>query len=233
VGYVRVSTEDQAREGVSLDAQRAKLLAYAVAMDLDLVAIHEDAGISAKTLNRPGLTAALTDLDSGRAEGLLVCKLDRLTRSVRGLGDLLDGYFATRFALLSLADSVDTRTAGGRLVLHVLVSVAQWEREAIGERTAGALAHLRDQGVRLGGEALGWSRTDETDDDGRRVVVESQDELATVSRIRQLRAEGLPLRSICERLVTEGRRTKRGGRWAPKTVRAVLLRGSATAAGRH
>jgi DNA invertase Pin-like site-specific DNA recombinase len=91
-GYVRVSTEQQAGEGVSLDAQRTKLHAYAVAMDLDLVAVFEDAGLSAKSLARPGLQAALALLEDGEAAGLVVTKLDRLTRSVRDLGDLVDRY---------------------------------------------------------------------------------------------------------------------------------------------
>jgi len=224
VGYVRVSTEGQAEEGVSLAAQREKLRAYAVAADLELVAIREDAGVSAKTLARPGLQAALEDLKAGRAEALLVAKLDRLTRSVRDLGSLLEGYFASRFSLLSIADSVDTRTAGGRLVLHVLASVAQWEREAIGERTRDALRHLRAQGVQLGGEGLGWRRSGERDAEGRLLVVADLEERATVVRIRELRAAGHSLRAICSALAAEGRRTKRGGSWAPQTVAQVLKR---------
>ena len=82
-GYVRVSTEQQAGEGVSLDAQRIKLQAYAVAMDLELVDVFEDAGLSAKSLRRPGLQSALALLEDGKAAGLVVVKLDRLTRSVR------------------------------------------------------------------------------------------------------------------------------------------------------
>ncbi len=173
VGYVRVSTEHQADGGVSLDAQRAKLAAYAVAMDLDLVCIIEDAGVSAKTLARPGIARALAMLDAGGADALLVAKLDRLTRSVRDLGDLVDRFFASRFALLSVADSIDTRSAAGRLVLNVLASVSQWEREACGERTRDALAQLKSEGVKLGGAALGWRRTEETDEEGRRVVERS------------------------------------------------------------
>jgi DNA invertase Pin-like site-specific DNA recombinase len=224
VGYVRVSTELQAEEGVSLAAQRAKLEAFAVATDLELVAIHEDAGVSAKTLARPGLQAALADLREGRADALLVAKLDRLTRSVNDLGSLLERYFAARFSLLSIADSVDTRTAGGRLVLNVLTSVAQWEREAIGERTRDALRHLQAQGVRIGGEALGWRRADELDGEGRKVWLPDLAEQATAARIRELRGEGLSLRAICDVLRREGRPTKRGGRWAPQTVAQVLAR---------
>jgi DNA invertase Pin-like site-specific DNA recombinase len=224
VGYIRVSTEGQAEEGVSLEAQRAKLEAFAVAADLQLVAIREDAGVSAKTLARPALQAALADLREGRADALLVTKLDRLTRSVRDLGALLENYFASRFSLLSIADSVDTRTAGGRLVLNVLTSVAQWEREAIGERTRDALRHLKAQGVRIGGEALGWRRSEDVDEEGRKVWTVDAGELATADRIRELREAGLSLRAICATLAEEGRKTKRGGRWAPQTVSQVLER---------
>jgi len=224
IGYIRVSTDGQADEGVSLDAQRAKLQAFAIAADLDLVAIRSDAGVSAKTLARPGLQAALADLREGRADALVIGKLDRLTRSVRDLGALLEGYFASRFSLLSVADSIDTRTAGGRLVLHVLTSVAQWEREAGGERTRAALLHLREQGVRLGGQALGWRRTADTDGDGRRLWIPVLEEQATAARIRELRGAGLSLRGICQALAHEGRRTKRGGRWQPQTVAQVLSR---------
>jgi len=224
VGYIRVSTEAQADGGVSLDAQRTKLQAYAIAMDIELVAIHVDAGLSAKTLQRPGLQAALAMLTSGQADGLLVAKLDRLTRSVRGLGELLDAYFGERFALLSVADSIDTRTAGGRLVLNVLASVSQWEREAIGERTRDALAHLKAQGVRLGGEAHGWHRTDETDDAGRRIVADIQSECLAVRRILELRAAGLTLRAIASKLTAESYPTKRGGAWHPNGVRRIIAR---------
>jgi site-specific DNA recombinase len=204
VGYTRVSTEAQADVGISLDAQRAKLKAYAEAMDLELVTIEEDAGISAKTVSgRPGLLRALGLLDAGDAEGLLVVKLDRLTRSVRDLGDLVDRYFAKRHSLLSLGDSIDTRTASGRLVLNLLGSVSQWEREATAERTASALAHLKDSGVRLGGEGLGWRRTAELDPHGRRVTADVDAEAATVVRMRELHASGLSLRAEARVLVSD------------------------------
>lgn len=227
VGYIRVSTEQQADGGVSLAAQRRKLAAYAEAMDLDLVAIHEDAGASAKSLDRPGITAALADLDAGRADGLLIAKLDRLTRKVADLGNLLDRYFASRCALLSVADSIDTRTAAGRMVLNILTSVAQWEREAVGERTADALAHLKAQGVQLGADAIGWRRTGEKDEHGRRVIERVDSEAEAIDLIQSLRADGLSLRAICERLEADGYPTKRGGKWSAKVVRSVLMRAAA------
>src|SRR5437899_402380 len=95
VAYLRVSTDKQADHGISLDAQRAKAEAYATLYDLDLVEVIVDAGVSAKTLDRPGLTRALAMLRSGKADAVLVVKLDRLTRSVRDLGDLVERYFAS------------------------------------------------------------------------------------------------------------------------------------------
>ena len=224
VAYIRVSTEGQAEGGVSLDAQRAKLEAYCTAMDLELVAVEVDAGVSAKTLRRPALQRALAALEAGRADGLLVAKLDRLTRSVRDLGELVDRYFASRWSLLSVADSIDTRSAAGRLVLNVLASVAQWEREATAERTRDALAHLRASGVQLGAAALGWRHTEAVDAAGRRVIETVANEAETVARILELRAEGRSLRAIGEVLDAEGRRTKAGGRWHAMTIRRVLER---------
>jgi len=228
VGYVRVSTEGQADGGVSLDAQRAKLAAYCIALDLDLVAVEADAGVSAKTLDRPALDRALAMLRSGDAAALLVCKLDRLTRSVRDLGALVDTYFAGgKFALLSVADAIDTRSAAGRLVLNVLTSVAQWEREATAERTRDALAHLRASGVQLGGAALGWRHTEAVDDNGRRIIEAVEVEARAVARIIELRAAGHSLRAIVSSLTVEGHTTKTGARWHLTTVKRVVDREAA------
>jgi DNA invertase Pin-like site-specific DNA recombinase len=159
VGYVRVSTEEQATGGVSLGAHRDKIIAYAKLYDLELVEMIEDAGVSGKTLDRPGLTRALQMLKQGAADGLVVAKLDRLTRSVADMAALVSRYFGERAgkSLLSVADQVDTRSSAGRLVLNVLVSVAQWEREAIAERTAEALRHKRAAGQVYGPVPLGSS----------------------------------------------------------------------------
>src|ERR1700687_1437154 len=140
VAYLRVSTEKQADKGVSLDAQRAKVEAYAQLYEVDLVEVIVDAGVSAKTLDRPGLGKALGMLKTRQAEALLVVKLDRLTRSVVHLGQLVEDYCADgKWPLLPVGEQIDPRSAAGRLVLNVLASVSQWEREAIGERTAAAV----------------------------------------------------------------------------------------------
>src|SRR3954451_4598324 len=96
VAYLRVSTDEQAAHGVSLAAQKGKVAAYAELYDLELVAVIEDGGASGKTLDRPGLKRALAVLHRGEAGALVVFKLDRLTRSVRDLGELLERHFGPK-----------------------------------------------------------------------------------------------------------------------------------------
>lgn len=92
---------------------------------------------------------------AGKADALLVTKLDRLTRSVSDLGRLIEAYFSAHGAeLMSVSEQIDTRSANGRLTLNVLMSVSQWEREVIGERTSEAMQHLRASGAYTGGHAL-------------------------------------------------------------------------------
>src|SRR4051812_14622609 len=201
IGYVRVSLEKQANEGHSLAAQERKLREYASLYDLELVEIVVDAGASAKSLDRPGLTRALEQLRAGAADALLVVKLDRLTRSVRDLGDLVEGYFGADrpFALLSVADQIDTRSAAGRLVLNVLASVSQWEREAIGERPSVVMQDLRSKGRYTGGDApYGYARGE----GGRLDPVQS--EQAAVALARDSRARGLTLRAVAADLDAAG-----------------------------
>lgn len=219
IAYLRVSTSKQADHGVSLDAQRAKVEAYASLYDLDLLDVLVDAGASAKTLDRPALRDALARLDAGEADALLVVKLDRLTRSVRDLGSLVERYFAPgKATLLSVGEQIDTRSAAGRLVLNVLMSVAQWEREAIGERTATALAHKRSNGEKTGGDVpYGWR----LDDDGKHLAPHDAEQ--TILRAaRDLREAGLSLRKIGAELEAEGLLPRNGRRWHPQSVKQLL-----------
>jgi len=217
VAYLRVSLEKQADRGVSLDAQRAKVAAYAELYDLELVEVIVDAGASAKTLDRPGLAQALGMLRAGKADALLVVKLDRLTRSVRDLGELVERYFAPgKAALLSVGEQIDTRSAAGRLVLNVLASVSQWERETIGERTAAAMAHKAACGEYTGGEApFGYAVQD-----GR--LVERADEQPIVAEARKLRAAGLSLRAVAAELDRAGLRARNGRTFAAAQVARMV-----------
>lgn len=208
IGYIRVSTDKQAEHGVSLEAQQAKLTQYAALYDLELIdIIVEDGGVSAKTLDRPGLQRALGMLRKGQANALLVAKLDRLTRSVRDIGTLVEGDLVKgKWSLLSVAEQVDTRSAGGRMVLNVLMTIAQWERETIGERTAEALAYKRNQGQRTSLHAPYGSRIAE---DGKTLVVD-QNEQALLGSIREARSQGLSQRAIVVDLERQGFTTRKG-----------------------
>jgi DNA invertase Pin-like site-specific DNA recombinase len=217
VAYLRVSTDKQADHGVSLDAQRAKAQAYADLFDLDLVAIEVDAGESASTLARPALQRALSMLKAGKADAILVVKLDRLTRSVRDLCDLVDTYFrAGKWSLLSVGEQIDTRSAAGRMMLSMLTVIGQWEREAIGERTSAAMAHLASEGRYCGGGVpFGYALAS----DGE-TLVEVADELAVVREARALREAGLSYRAIAATLAERGVRIR--GRMGVGQVQRML-----------
>jgi DNA invertase Pin-like site-specific DNA recombinase len=141
IGYVRVSTDRQADQGVSLEAQEAKIRAMATVQSADLIDVIADGGESAKSLNRPGLQRLLSLVTEGTVQAVIVAKLDRFTRSVKYLCGLLELFEKRKVALISVAESLDTGSAAGRLVITIMAAVSQWEREAIGERTRDALQH--------------------------------------------------------------------------------------------
>lgn len=217
VGYVRVSTEKQAGEGVSLEAQQAKILAMAVVQGVEIGEMIVDAGESAKSLGRPGMETLLKLVDQGKVKTVIVAKLDRLTRSVKDLAVLLDRFQKRGVALVSVAESLDTASAAGRLVLNIMVSVSQWEREAIGERTKDAMSHKKAKGERVGnlpyGKALG--------SDGIHLV-ENQAERNVLAKMRELRDSGLSLRAIAARLNEAGSKTRRGVPWRHEYVANAL-----------
>lgn len=218
-GYCRVSSEEQAASGQSLAAQDEKIRLYCRLHGLDLVAVLVDAGVSAKSLKRPALAVALAGLKAGTAAGLVVVKMDRLSRSVRDWSHLVETYFGDRAgsSLLSVEDSIDTRTAAGRLVLNVLVSVSQWEREAAGERTRAVLRHKADKGEAVSRAPRGLRI------EGKHLTADAgSDGLRLAARARQLRAEGMTLRAVADALAAEGFRPERGGRFYASTVRYIV-----------
>jgi DNA invertase Pin-like site-specific DNA recombinase len=229
IGYARVSTAEQAGGGISLEAQEAKIRAYCELHDLELVEVIIDGGESAKSLKRPRLQRGLAMLKKKVVGGLVVCKLDRLSRSVKDWNALIDGYFGEKAGkqLFSVADSIDTRTAAGRLVLNVLMSVAQWEREAIGERTRDALRHMKKTGQRVGKVPFGYSLQKD-----RKTLVPNPAEQGVIRAIFELREKGATLRKIAEELSRRGVQTKEGNaNWTHTAVARILDRASVDNAG--
>ena len=217
IGYARVSTDKQADRGVSLDAQQEKIRAMAVVHNAELLDLIVDGGESAKSLKRPGMLTLLALVDSGDVHAVIVAKLDRLTRSVKDLCELLERFERQGVALISVAESLDTSSAAGRLVLNIMTAVSQWEREAIGERTRDAMSHKRTNGERIGnirfGHRLGT--------DGKHLEPEPSEQ-AVLQEIRQLRQHGHSMRGIAVALNEQAFRTRRGTAWRLEHVARIL-----------
>lgn len=216
VGYVRVSTDEQAREGVSLEAQKRRVKAFATGTGREIGEIVTDDGQSAKSLRRPGMQRILRGLRSGEIGTVIVLKLDRLTRSVRDLADLLETFDEYDTALVSVSEHLDTSTASGRLMLNLLASVSQWEREAIGERTAFALAHLRSQGKVYGHVPFGYRRV------GDKLAPVAKEQTALAS-IKAMQKSGASLREIARWLTDQKIRPRQNGKaWYAASVSRIL-----------
>ena len=203
IGYVRVSTDEQADSGLGLAAQRAALAAEAEKRGWTMVDVYEDAQ-SGKSLDRPGLAEALAAVEEGRAAGILVAKLDRLSRSLRDFADLMARARSKGWAIVALDLGVDLSTPAGEFMANVMASAAQWERRIIGQRTKDALAAKRAQGEKLGRPPT------LPKDVVERIVAKRKAGEGQSAIARQLNAEKVP--------------TAHGGaQWHASTVRAVAV----------
>jgi site-specific DNA recombinase len=178
--------------------------------------IITDAGESAKSLKRPGMAKVLDGVRRGATSRVVIFKLDRITRSTRDLADLIELFGQFNVSLVSVSESLDTQTAAGRLVVNMLGVVAQWEREAIGERTAEALAHKRRNGLVYGRTPFGFSRQ------GARLVPDAVQQRA-LKKAREMHAAGASLRWIAAELESMNVTPSNGGiRWHAQTVKCIL-----------
>lgn len=208
IGYVRVSTSKQ---DIGPEVQVAALTAEAARRGWELELRREDAASAASMKGRPVLAAALEDLRAGRADALAVSKLDRLSRSVADFARILEDAERQRWGVICLDLGVDTTTITGRGMAQVTATFAEMERRRIGERTRDAMATLAPE-VR-----------DRMRHGGRPAVLDP----GTAARITVLRAEGLTLQGITDRLSADGVPTATGGQWWPATVAKVLRRTAA------
>jgi len=203
VGYTRVSTAEQGDSGLGLAAQEAAIEAECVRRGWTLAALYSDT-LSGKTLARPGLAAALEAVETGAAGGIIVAKLDRLSRSLVDFAGLMARAQAGGWNVVALDLGIDLATPAGEFMANVLASAAQWERRIIGQRTRDALAIKKAQGVRLGRPAT----LDET----------------IVERIVNEHAAGAGWTTIARTLNADEVPTAHGGaRWHASTVRAIVL----------
>lgn len=216
VGYLRVSTSGQAEEGVSLEAQEAKIRAYCQLNDLELTTIHTDAGISGKRAdNRPGLQAALRECDQGAV--LIVYSLSRLARSTRDTINLSERLKKAGSDLVSLSEKIDTTTAVGRMFFRLMAILAEFELEQLIERTRAAIDHKKSKGERLGRIPYGYTVAE----DGK-TLIPDDGEMALLAMIRDYSDEGLSLRAISKKLHEQGILARNGKPFAASTIRLIL-----------
>ena len=194
IAYMRVSTEEQARSGLGLEAQQDRITDEVERRGWELAATITDDGMSGSNLERPGITEALAMIDAGDADALMVAKLDRLSRSLLDFAALMDRSRREGWALIALDLGVDTSTPSGEMMAAVMAAFAQYERRLIGQRTRDALAVKRAAGMRL----------------GRPVGLPGD----VRDRIAAERAAGDTLTAIADELTAENVPTAQGGaRW--------------------
>ena len=204
IGYVRVSTDEQASSGLGLESQRRVIEAEASSHGWDLAEVVGDEGLSAKSIgSRPGLSGCLALLEAGQASVLVVHKLDRLARSVGDFAGLVRLAEKQGWAIFISDLAIDMTTPTGGLMANISASVAEWERRIISQRTRDALAVRRAQGVRLGKP--------------RQLALE------IAERIRTERRDGRTLQAIANGLNAEQIATPTGKSWSPALVRKITL----------
>ena len=149
IAYLRVSTEEQARSGLGMDAQRSRIEDEAARRNWSVQYLSDD-GYTASNLNRPALATALLSLRAGEADALVVSKLDRLSRSLLDFAGLMVTAKREGWGVVALDLGIDMSTPSGALISNVMASFAEYERQLISQRTTDALAALRARGVVLG-----------------------------------------------------------------------------------
>jgi len=204
LGYTRASTAEQAVSGIGLAAQEHAIREECARRGWVLERVVRDEGASGGSLDRVGLRDALEDIADGHADGLLVARLDRLSRSVGDFATLLDWFDVADATLVAIDLGIDTSTPGGKLVANVFASVAQWEREVIAARTRDGLAVVRSEGRPISGPTV-------------------SDDAVLMAKIEDMRATGTTYRQIAVKLNEEGIPTLRGGAcWRASSLQRIL-----------
>lgn len=216
--YIRVSTEDQAREGYSIQAQKNKLEAYCVSQGWDVVGFYIDDGYSAKDLERPEMKRMLKHIEQGLIDCVLVYRLDRLTRSVLDLYKLLEIFERHNCKFKSATEVYDTTTAMGRMFITIVAAMAQWERENLAERVRMGMQEKARQGKWAVSTApFGYDIDRATD-----TLVINQQEAVTVRKIYDMYLSGTGMNKIALSLNNQGILTKSGAAWTSNKVKYIL-----------
>jgi DNA invertase Pin-like site-specific DNA recombinase len=220
--YLRVSTEEQAREGVSLEAQKEKLISYCQSKHLEVVEVIVDDGVSGgKYLSqRPGGQRLIQLVSTKKVTHVVSAKLDRLFRNSADAMWTIEGWDNDGISthLLDVNGmGLDTSSPMGKLILTMMAGFAQLERSLIKERTKTAMQHKKSTKKKYCREVYGYENAENGD------MVANEQEQATITLIKQLRESGKSLRAIATHLTQLGIKTKRGGTtWVHTTIQSIL-----------
>jgi len=220
IGYCRVSTEEQATEGVSLGAQKKQIETWCKTNGYDLAEVYIDAGLSGRKMRkREGLQKALKAI--GKDTALVAYSISRLARSLPDMLSICEQIDRKGGDLVSLTEQIDTTNAAGRMMFNMLAAFAQYESEIIGERTKSAMQYKRSKGekychiIPFGYVEINGS------------LIEVDKEIKTVRNIVKDHKQGKSLRNIATKLNSDGVETKLGGKWYASTVRQLINRHAA------
>ena len=228
IGYARVSSEDQARNGVSLSSQRQRIRAYAEANDYELIRVASDDGVSGFKApdKRPAMAKALESIKSREADGIVAIALDRLSRNAIETTLLIERSEKEGWRLIAMDLALDTGTSTGKMTAHVLAAVAQMYRDQISERTQDALDRLAQQGrarsrhIPYGFRtARGGTRSVKGD---HSPLVKHEQEQKILATARRMRKNGRTLQGVADHLNSRGQRRRGGKPWDRSNLWAIL-----------
>lgn len=223
IGYIRVSTEKQVNEGMSLEAQQERITQWCHDNGYELAQVFVDAGISGKNMSkRPGVQQAMAAMKKGMA--LVSYSMSRLARSTVDAIKISEEIAKKKGDLVLIADNIDTTTATGRAMFKIMAVMAELERELISERTVSGLQYMKRHNLNYTNKTpYGFEAVD-----GKLIQVAQEAEV--VAEIQASRTAGNTLQSIADNLNGRGIPTKTGKSWAPATIHLLLKRSSLVAA---
>ena len=224
--YCRVSTIEQAEEGYSIDEQNVKIREYCEREGHEIYNLYEDRGISGKNItNRPGIKQLLEDATKNKFDLVVVWKLNRISRKLLDILNIVDLLNKHNIAFRSLTENFETETPSGKLQLNIMGAIGEFERETIAENVKmGLLARARE-GRWNGGVVLGYDLVELPNEGKKRKNTRleiNEKEANTVRRIFELYSQGHGYKAVVNRINKEGHKTKRNGEFAVSTVKEIL-----------
>ena len=219
VGYIRVSSKEQAESKLSLLNQEERIRAYVVANELgELAHMYNDAAESAKDLKRPAVQQLLGEIEKGKIKHVIIYKLDRFIRNVGDLSDLLRLFNKKEVSLSAVVESLDTSTASGKMVVQMIGVIAEWERDTIAERTKVALDIKRQRGEKLGGKMPYGFRVKKG-----KLIAHPKEQKVLLGILKAYKT-GRGYQDIAEALNEQGVKPRDGKRWYASTIRSICQR---------